>query len=104
MFGETKPVIRFNGLDKGLVCNKTNAMELASHFGSETNGWINKKIELFPTKVPFQGEMKDAIRVRVPAPPAESVAAPLAQAQPVSAQPTSVPPAGDFNDAIPNWD
>ena len=93
--GETKPVARFNGLDRGLVLNKTNSMMVASHFGSETNTWIGKTIELYPDKVPFQGQIVDAIRVRVPVPPAQPAATP---AQPVA------PPADDLNDAIPNWD
>lgn len=90
--GQPKPLVGFSGLDKGLVCNKTNSMLLASNFGSETNGWIGQTIELYPVKVPVQGEIKDGIRVRVPMPPANTEAAP------------ATPPAEDFNDNIPNWD
>ena len=44
-------------------------MVIASHFGNETNNWSGKQIELYIEKVPFQGMIVDAIRVRLPSAP-----------------------------------
>ena len=62
--GKTKPIVHFNGTDKKLVCNKTNAMLIAEMHGPETEGWAGKQITLYPTKVDFQGKLVDAIRVQ----------------------------------------
>jgi len=60
-----KPVISFLDKQKGLVLNKTNANMIVEYYGDETAGWIGKEIELYPTKVSFQGKLVDCIRVRV---------------------------------------
>ena len=59
-----KPVAYFQGKEKGLVLNKTNAMSIGVVHGQETEGWVGKTIELFPTVVMFQGQNVPAIRVR----------------------------------------
>jgi len=75
---DLKPVVYFNGKDKGLVLNKTNAMTIAARYGPETEGWANAEIELYPDKTNFQGQMVDCLRVRLPAPPvAEGEEAPF---------------------------
>ena len=79
--GESKPVLRFVGKDKGCVLNKSNASVLADAFGDETSAWNGKKIELYSEKVFFQGRMVDGLRVRIPP------------------QPAAVPAAEDFDDA-----
>ncbi len=60
---DTKPVCYFDGKDKGLVLNKTNAQVIASQHSPETNGWAGKEIAIYPTQTNFQGQMVDAIRV-----------------------------------------
>lgn len=60
-----KPVVKFKGKDKGLVLNKTNAMMIASAYGPETDDWLGKEIALVSEKVAFQGEIKDALRVKI---------------------------------------
>lgn len=77
--GEHKPIIYFQGKDKGLVLNKTNANNIAAVFGDDTDDWIGGTIQLFPTMVDFQGRSVEAIRVKVPprraaAPPAPTPA------------------------------
>lgn len=62
--GEIKPVCRFQGIPRGLVLNKTNAMVLASSFGPETTLWHGQAIELYPEKVMYQGRVVDGIRLR----------------------------------------
>lgn len=81
--GEEKPVLYFEGKERGLVLNKTNASLLVDAYGDETSQWHGRPIELYPARVQFQGRMVDAIRVRVPAPPlhqpAPGAAAPAQQ-------------------------
>lgn len=65
-----KIILRFAGKEKTLVVNKTNAKIIASFYGVSPDGWIGKKIEIYPDKTSFQGGLVDCIRVRVPAPQA----------------------------------
>lgn len=60
---ENKPVIYFDGKDKGLVCNKTNWNTLIDLFGEETDDWIGSKIKLMTAEVAFKGKMSLAIRI-----------------------------------------
>ena len=60
---DSKPVLYFAGKQKGLVLNKTKAQTLASAFSPETDGWAEKEVAIYPTKVSFQGQMVDAIGV-----------------------------------------
>jgi hypothetical protein len=64
--GKLKPVIRFRGREKALVCNATNFDVIADGYGDETDDWGGQPIELYPTRVPFKGQPTDAIRVRIP--------------------------------------
>jgi hypothetical protein len=63
--GEHKPVLLFDGSDKGLVLNKTNATIIADIYGDETDDWVGKKITIYPARVEFQGKIVDAIRVEL---------------------------------------
>jgi hypothetical protein len=63
--GEHKPILYFQGKEKGLVLNKTNANNIAAVYGDDTDDWIGGGIQLFPTMVDFQGRSVEAIRVRV---------------------------------------
>jgi len=66
---EVKPVIYFQGKDKGLVCNKTNANKITSIAGTdEMDDWPGTKVVLFATMVEFGGEEVEGIRVRKPGP------------------------------------
>lgn len=65
--GEHKPVLKFQGKDRGIVLNKTNANMIAEITGStETDDWKGAKITLYPTKTDFQGSRVDCIRVDYP--------------------------------------
>ena len=64
--GKQKPVIRFRGKEKGFVCNATNYDVIADGYGDETDDWAGQPIELYSTRVPFKGQLTDAIRVRIP--------------------------------------
>jgi len=54
--GEQKPVMRFTGLQKGMVLNKTNATALAVAFGDDTITWQGRSIELLAMPTMFQGK------------------------------------------------
>ena len=72
--GERKPVAYFQDMKKALILNLTNSRTIVDAFGDETDAWVGKQIELYPTKVSFQGRLVDAIRVRIPAPPPQAEA------------------------------
>ncbi len=87
-----KPVAYFQGKEKGLVLNKTNAMSIGLVHGQETDGWVGKTIELFPAVVMFQGQNVPCIRVRpVAAAYAEAFAGATQQQAPARPQPPAGP-------------
>jgi hypothetical protein len=63
-----KPVIYFQGKEKGLALNKTNAKIVAAMYGTDTEHWVGQQITIYPTKTEMQGETVDCIRVRPGAP------------------------------------
>lgn len=64
---DRKPVVYFDGKEKGVVLNKTNATNISGAYGPNTEGWRGKKVVLFSTWVDFNGKSVEAIRMR-PAP------------------------------------
>ena len=62
---DEKAVVYFRNNERGLVLNKTNAATIADSYGDDMDDWVGKSIILFPTRVDFQGQMRDAIRVRI---------------------------------------
>lgn len=85
-----RPVVYFRGKEKGLVLNKTNGTTLSDAFGDEMDDCLGKTIELYTTKVDYQGRRVEAIRIDVPrAAPAKTIrqpqiknSAPAPQAEP----------------------
>ena len=75
--GEQKPCLFFQGRNKGMILNRTNAATIVEAYGDESDAWRGKPLEVFTARVSFQGRMVDGLRVRIPA------------------------PAGDFEDDIP---
>jgi hypothetical protein len=60
-----KPVLYFQGKDKGMVLNKTNSHMIASLTGSkDTDDWTGCQIRLYATETEFAGEMVECIRVK----------------------------------------
>ena len=96
---ERKPVVYFSGAKKGLVLNKTNALTISEVFGPETDNWLGVKVQLFATRVPFQGRMVDAIRLTVPREPPAGAAKPAAAAPPPVAHPAPAPAGDTFGPA-----
>jgi hypothetical protein len=65
---ELCPILYFNGVQKGMVLNKTNAKTIAAAYGDETDAWAGKPIVLFPAMVSWGAETVEAIRMKVPPP------------------------------------
>lgn len=62
---ETKPVLYFKEINKGLVLNKTNAAIIAETLNLGTlEEWIGKQITLFTMEVDSFGDIVRAIRVK----------------------------------------
>ena len=100
---DRKPIVYFQGKEKGLVLNKTNATTIAMLYGQETDNWSGAAIKIFPTQVDFQGRQVAAIRVRME-PPKQSNTAPAAVAAPENSAPAphnDQPLGQEIDDEIP---
>lgn len=80
--GDFKPVLYFEGKQRGLVLNKTNSGTISDAYGDETEEWAGQQIVLFEATVEFQGRRVPAIRVKAPprkqsAPPERPAPAPI---------------------------
>ena len=53
---------------RGLVLNRVNNRTIRGAFGDTCESWAGKIIIAFPTMAEFRGEMKPALRVRIPPP------------------------------------
>ena len=63
---DEKPVLYFDGKEKGMVLNKTNAGTISELYGDDTNDWRGEAITLFSAMVSFQGKTVPSIRVKAP--------------------------------------
>ena len=89
---ETKIVVYFSEVQKGVVCNKTNLGALVQAFGADTEHWKGQRVELYRDTCLFQGRSTDCLRLRAapitPGPVATPVpAAAVPQPQPSPAAP-----------------
>ncbi len=99
--GETRPILYFEGKQRGLPLNKVNAMTIAQIYGDETLNWEGQQIELYPTEVDFQGKRVQAIRIRMPAGAGRAnAAAPLPNAYAQASQPAQRQPAMAGSDGL----
>jgi hypothetical protein len=65
---ERKLVVWFTNDARGLVLNRVNNRTIRGAFGDTCESWTGKIIIAFPTMAEFRGEMKPALRVRIPTP------------------------------------
>lgn len=90
-----RPVIYFNGAQKGVVCNRINANVVAMLAKSDdTDAWPGTKVEIFADLVAFSGDMVRAIRFRAPDRQARAVAEP-------HSDPRDQPMEKELDDEIP---
>lgn len=75
--GKQKVVLHFVGKELGLVLNATNTKVIMQAYGDDFGAWVGKGLVLYTVPINFQGQMYNAIRVRIPATQAP---APTAQA------------------------
>ena len=63
--GGEKRCLSFNEVDKKLLLNKTNWITIAEITGKDDDSlWIETRVRLVKKRVPFKGELVDAIRVQ----------------------------------------
>ena len=60
---DSKPVLYFDGKEKGLVLNKTKSSTLASAFGRETDGWRGKEVVISPSTAMMEGKPVPSINL-----------------------------------------
>jgi len=97
---DDKPIMYFQGKQKGVVLNKTNATNIGSVYGSETTAWTGKKVTLFPAWVDFQGKSVQAIRIRPAFDQQAQAPQPVPQQQPT--QPQYPPQSQTGNGGLPS--
>ena len=97
---EPKGVLYFSDFDKGMVLNVTNCRTIEDGYGTETDAWPGKSIELFSAKVDFKGDRVDAVRVRVPKSASADDLLEEAPPRPERSKPAS-DPVEDLNDEVP---
>lgn len=78
---QKKLVCWFTNDRRGLVLNQGNNRTIRGAYGDPVAGWTDKIIVIFPTMTEVRGEMKPALRVRIP-PPKQPSAAPAVAPQP----------------------
>ena len=63
---DMKPVVFFQGAQKGMVLNVTNKNVIVLLYGQETDNWTGRQIELYPSQTDFRGDVVACIRCRAP--------------------------------------
>lgn len=91
---DPRMIAYFQGKQKGVVVNKTNATNISAAYGPETDHWVGKPVVLFSVWTDFQGKSVQAIRMR----PGNGAAAPAPT--PAPSYPTD-PRGPDLNDEVP---
>jgi hypothetical protein len=67
--GEFKPVLYFQGKDRGMVLNLTNANTIAAVYGDETADWKGQELVIYVDRnVMFGAKRTGGLRVRPPEP------------------------------------
>jgi hypothetical protein len=61
--GSSKPCLHFAGKEKMLALNVTNANALKDAWGSETDGWKNREVELYAVTTQFKGQTTQGLRL-----------------------------------------
>jgi len=106
---DVRPILYYEGEQKGIVLNKTNATNITKIYGSETDDWIGKKVQIGTAWVDFQGQSVEAIRIYPPKQQQRSApagrASPNAPLKPSNGRQQfddrNPPPRTDLDDEIP---
>ena len=73
---DRRPVMHFQGKEKGLVLNSTNWDRVAMMYGDESDDWAGKALTLYSDMVQYKGQTVPGLRVRPPKRNGNSPAAP----------------------------
>ena len=66
---DQKPVVYFEGKQKGMVLNRINSKKITEIAGTpETDEWTGVRVALFATTTEFAGDTVECLRVKVPLP------------------------------------
>jgi hypothetical protein len=95
---EIKPVVRFRGVAKPWIMNRTNANAIGKIHGMNTNTWVGKAVQLYATVTEAGGEQYDVIRVR---PAASATTGTIAAAKAASQAPLGEGGFQKLSDEIP---
>ena len=76
---QTRPVRYFEGKAKGMVVNATINDTLTALYGPELEGWVGKRITIYPTTDDRGGQERMVVRVRPTVPPAKPAQKPAAE-------------------------
>ena len=105
---DTRMILYFQGKQKGMVCNKTNAFNISMMYGEDTDGWLGKTVTLFAAWVEYQGKTVQGLRVKMGGMPAQGQHHQAPPAYHQSAAPTpqhggpqNIVGNDDLNDSIP---
>jgi hypothetical protein len=63
---DLRPVVYFNGKEKGVALNKGNTTTLVDAFGRNSNDWFGREIILLSVWTDYQGKPVQGIRIRIP--------------------------------------
>ena len=63
---DMKPVVYFNGKEKGVVLNKGNTTTLVDAYGKFSNDWFGQDVILLSVWTDYQGKPVQGIRMRIP--------------------------------------
>ncbi len=69
--GKENIALTFQGKEKKLLLNKTNANAIASSYGDEETEWVDKEILMFPSTTEYNGKTVPCIRVMIDKPEAK---------------------------------
>lgn len=101
---EVRPILYFEGVEKGVVLNKTNATNISKLYGFETDDWVGKKVMIGTAWVDFNGQSTEGIRIYPPK--RASANSPLGKSPPVAGNGANQfddrnPPPRELDDEIP---
>ncbi len=86
-----KPLCYFRESKSGkpLAMNATNCKAVAALYGNDTDGWVGKRVTLYPTTTQMGGETGDCIRVRPKVPAGKAAPVPAEQSDAGDPEPGS---------------
>ena len=61
---EQCPVCHWQEDQKPMILNVTNMKTIAKMYGSDTDGWAGKRVQIYATTTKFGGDMVECLRIR----------------------------------------